>query len=215
MKRKGFLLSVISLILIIAAFFAIFAMLKGIDGVFKEESNVMDSDSTDKTSSGNGGSSSGSDSGNNDSSGDGEPVDPEMNYYINPTTNTGYVVDGDTTLFFKVVKGEYRDFTSADGTETLYCDVLSIPSDAFKQYRSYSVTPKISFDMKQWSLVSFEDSLHEEVGREYGIPENGVIYLAYTSILNCNTPQLALEDLNQNVFFNEEYFYYNLKRGFG
>ena len=209
MKRKGsFLWSLVSILLVIAAVVGMVVMVDKIGDEFeKAEENQSDiadkTPSGDKMPSGDSGSNSGSDSDNNGSSGDGEQIDPELNYYINQTTNTGYVVQGDKTIFFKRIYPEMINNSAGVKVES---SCIKIGPNYMKQYSSYSLYLAKSSDFVLWEDVVFIPEYGEDWPDWIFFSDSGYLCVSYTSITNCNTPNLVLEDLNQNVFFNEEYF---------
>ena len=156
MKRKGsFLLSLISILLVIAAVVGMVVMVDKIGDEF-EKAEEEQSDTADKTPSGNGASDSGSDSGNNDSSGDGEQIDPELNYYINETTNTGFVVKGDKTIFFKKILPEWMLLSYVNETEEVECRALHVATDWYASYSNYDLLFWYSNNLNDWREIVFE-----------------------------------------------------------
>ena len=208
MKRKGFLLSLISILLIVAAIVGMVVMVKNIDGVFKEESNKTNSGSKDDTN-------NSTDKDNTGSGSQGEDDDEVLktDYYLNEATGTGYCVIGNTTYFFMKVEDYYADYTFGSGvTEEVHYQYFSIGYNNVKKFSAYEVNLMYSFDLIDWFKI-------DETTNGNGIYSNQLldehIYICYTTMVGCNSPGTVLEDLNQNVFCNPFYFQYNLDFGIG
>ncbi len=184
----------ISILLIVAAIVGMVVMVKNIDGVFKEESNTTNSGSKDDTN-------NSTDKDNTGSGSQGEDDDEVLktDYYLNEATGTGYFVEGNVTYFFKKIQMEKA--------------VLNITNIA--KYSSYSLVSKWSLDLNIWENINFVKEDNSSLGYQIYEPDAEYGYLCYTTMTDCNTPLLVLEDLNQNVFFNEAYLEYNFVDALG
>lgn len=186
-------ISIIAVILVFAIVGAAIALTKNIVGLFPDNekdsekvTTVPESDSgdTDKPST--------------DSSGTvTEPEEDDPDFYINELTQTGYhTVDG-KTYFFRVYK--YNSSVS---------NVLKFYVSKFNDFDNYSVAVNTylinNTSQPTWTKITLSADYAPSV--ELSSSYNHTCYVSYTAIQNCENPSYVLEDLNQNVFFNSDYF---------
>ena len=177
----------ISLLLIIAAFAGIFVLTKSVDESFKE---AMDS-ATEKGTGDGSETETGGGASDTDTSGE-----SNSDFYINTSTQTGYRTVAGVTYFFKVISAAKQ----SDGS---YRYVVVYPSH-FHSYSGYELCVAWSDDS-----ITFGNRANSDSAFSYAVI-NEVGYLSYTAISNCANPDYVLEELNQNVFFDEDMFSYSI-----
>ena len=185
--KQNIILSIVALLLIAGAVVGMIALVKGIENTFssisKDSEKVTDTEKVPADTS------SGDSSGGSSSSGSSGTT--ENSFYLNTDTMTGYHTISGVTYFFK-------KYTPIDGQ-----NYISLYRQDIKSYGDFTVDVRYSYDAVSWFNfdwwgVSSGDLGQTSVG-------NG-IYVLYTSVSGCTNPDIILEDLNQNVFFEESVF---------
>lgn len=182
MKKRGAILSLVSLVLIVAAIIGTVILTRKIG----DELDALGEDSDVTTEIPKDTSGSGSE--------DTSSSESEASaFYIDQATQTGYRTVNGTTYFFFVVEPTSRYLSVFYGADT---------------FASYSVLAKYSLDGIAWN--SYFDSIEGSSGMTcqdvQDMSSVDKVYVAYTSIEGCTDPMFVLEDLKQNVFFDQSMF---------
>ena len=59
-------------------------------------------------------------------------------------------------------------------------------------------------DLKAWKVANFEEAYGNCCWFDFG--KDNSLYVSYAKMSYCSIPMLVLEDLKQNVFFNDNVF---------
>ncbi len=201
--KKNTILSLTSLLLIVAAIIGVVVLVRKIDESFDSFDKSEDSDTTQDNNlpSDSLGNSSGAVDSSAPSDSSGSSVNADK-FYIDEASMTGFSTVGGVTYFFKVIAPDL------DGNS--YC---LISDRNVKAYSSYEVNLKYSYDGVSWnSPYRYNEG---EINSYFEIDIYPKCYLSYTSVIGCTDPFYVLEDLKQNVFTDTDMFRYTLKDAAG